>query len=552
MNSNARTIVSKLTKTGRIPRIIYNDDTCTLRTAPPPHSLDSVRFALDYLKGTQVDCLCWCVGEQVAYAWPSKVMENFYDLHEKGAKEFAGWDQSRNIMYTLHKRGIDYLPELIRRAHDQDLMFIASFRMNDTHIKSYPGSALTPEFWKKHQDWRIWEATAGKSYYNAALDYSHAPVRNRFRDAILEVAENYDVDGVEMDFTRTPYIFQPSEAWEKRAILTRFVREVRDRLEKIGRRRKKPFALVLRIPSEDHVLKTAGIDAREWIRLKLPTFLVMSEMVINLNQTLEPWRTLCRDAGVLFYPAVEGSGAYNRVEFYSPLLQSPIAPRHDGWAAWTTEDAQLRLQRASARNFLAQRPDGIYMFNFPCRLAEGKNIMHTDRRTFARVTSVLSEMGAEKTLARRPAFHTYYKHLPIYVEANRPRRFHQTIEFDIRGDDLRQARVTLRYRQIAERNPHADGDFVQNPIVPRGLLKCYLNDREIPERELKKKRAPAGRIPSGFTIGPHQIVEWRFPGSKLRSGTNTLSFEMPKFPHEEDPYVYIYDLEVDLTFNEEK
>lgn len=47
------------------PRIIYNDDTCTLRTAPPPHTVDSINMALDYLKGTQVDCLCWCVGEQI-------------------------------------------------------------------------------------------------------------------------------------------------------------------------------------------------------------------------------------------------------------------------------------------------------------------------------------------------------------------------------------------------------------------------------------------------------------------------------------------------------
>ena len=40
-----------------------------LRTAPPPHTVESLACALDYLKGTQVDCLCWCVGEQqIAYS----------------------------------------------------------------------------------------------------------------------------------------------------------------------------------------------------------------------------------------------------------------------------------------------------------------------------------------------------------------------------------------------------------------------------------------------------------------------------------------------------
>ncbi|MBI4026479.1 MAG: hypothetical protein HY360_15950 [Verrucomicrobia bacterium] len=62
------------------PRIIYNDDSCTLRTAPPPHTVETIAYALDYLKGTQVDCLCGCVGEQqLAYSWPSKAFESYYN-----------------------------------------------------------------------------------------------------------------------------------------------------------------------------------------------------------------------------------------------------------------------------------------------------------------------------------------------------------------------------------------------------------------------------------------------------------------------------------------
>lgn len=322
----------------RIPRIIYNDDSCTLRTAPQPHTVKTLACALDYLKGTRVDCLCWCVCDQSAYSWPSKV--------------------------------------------------------------------------------------------------------------------------------------------------------------------------------------------------------------------IEPWRSLCREAGVLLYPAVEGGPAFNIADFYSPLIRNPLAPRHDGSGGVRfPENEKIRMKRAAAQNLLAQRPDGIAMFNFPCWLAEGKNIMHTDPVAFRRVTSLLSEMGSLKTLARKDKRYTFYKDLPIYVEAHRPRRFHQTIPFAIRGKDIRDATVTLRFRQIAEKNPHADGRFRQNPIVKPGLLKYYLNDREIAESELKKTKAPAGRIPSGFRLKRHEIVELQVSGRELRDGENTLAFEMPKFPHERDPYVYIYNLDVDLTFN---
>jgi len=532
------------------PRIIYNDDTCTLRTAPPPHTVESVAHALDYLKGTQVDCLCWCVGEQIAYAWPSKVIENIFELKERGVRMFSIWENDRDIMYSLWKQGIDYLPLLIARAHKQGLTFVASFRMNDTHIKSYPDSALTPDWWKTHQHYRLWDATDGKSYYNAALDYAQEEVRSRYRDSILEVATGYDVDGIELDFTRSPYFLQPSTAWRQRSILTRFVREIGARLAEIGKQRGRPLTLILRLACLERALTTAGIDAREWIKQRLAPVFVMSELVNNFDQDIAAWKSLCREHGVLLYPAVEAGPAFNVTDFYDPYIRNPLAPRHDGSGGvrFPLED-DLGMQRAAAQNLLAQEPDGLYMFNFPCRLAEGDNIMHMDSERFRRTTSVLREMGSLKTLARKDKHYTFYRELPIYVESGRPRQCHQTIPFAIRGQDIRHAMVTLRYRQIAERNPHADGKFQQNPLVKPGWMKVYLNDREIPAEELRITRAPGGRLQSGFKIKRHEAVELQVPGRDLRDGVNTLAFEIPRFPGPRDPYIYLYDLTADVKFD---
>lgn len=532
------------------PRIIYNDDTCTLRTAPQPHTLDSINVALDYLRGTQVDCLCWCVGEQIAYAWPSKVIENIFELKDRGVKMFSIWQNNRDIMYSLWKQGIDYLPIFIERAHKQGLTFVASFRMNDTHIKSYPDSALTPDYWRENQHLRIWDATDGKSYYNAALDYSFPEVRERYRAEILEVADWYDVDGIELDFTRSPYFFPPSEAWEKRDILTAFVRELGKDLDKIGKRRGRPLTLILRIACLPRALKMAGVDAEEWISRKLAPILIVSELVNNFNTDISAWKAMCEKAGVLLYPAVEAGPAFNVTDFTTPYIRNPLAPRHDGSGGvqFPIDDA-LAMQRAAAQNLLAQEPDGIYMFNFPCRLAEGLNIMHEDRGSFEKTVAVLSEMGSLRTLSRTNKHYTFYNELPIYVESNRPRQYHQTIPFAIRGKDIRHGTATLRYRQIAEKNPHADANFEQNPIVKPGWMKVYLNDIEIPEETLTKTREAGGRLPSGFKIKRHEVIEFQVPGRQLRDGVNTLAFEIPRFPGPRDPYIYIYDFTVDVMFD---
>ena len=544
--------LGKLPDGHRIPRIIYNDDSCTLRNSLPPHTVATIGDAVDYLKGTQVDCLCWCVGAQLAYTWPSKVIENAFEVRDKLGLRASGYHEDQDVMYSLHRQGIDYLPHLIRRAHAQDLMFVASFRMNDTHHKSTPNDALAPEFWKTHQHWRLWDATDGKSYYNAALDYAVPAVRNRYRDGIVEVAGEYDVDGIELDFTRSPYFFQPSEAWDKREILTDFVREIGARLEEIGTKRGRPLTLILRVACRERALTTAGIDLRQWIAERLAPILIISELCANFNQIIGPWQTLCRQAGVLLYPAaLDGPAAAYNADFYSPLVRNPQGPRHDGQCgsvAADPEDEAIRAKRGAAQNLLAQKPDGIALFNFPCWLADGKNIMHNDPAAFRRVISLLSELGSLKTLARKDKHYTFYLDLPIYVEASRPRRFHQTIPFMICGDDIRDATVTLRFHWIAEKNPHAGGKFRQNPLVEPGLVKVCLNDREIAESGLKKTKALAGRIPSGFLLKSHQIVAFQIPGGELRNGENTLAFEMPKPPHERDPYVYIYDLTVEVTF----
>ncbi|MBI3921643.1 MAG: hypothetical protein HY318_09520 [Armatimonadetes bacterium] len=106
----------------------------------------------------------------------------------------------------------------------------------------------------------------------------------------------------------------------------------------------------------------------------------------------------------------------------------------------------------------------------------------------------------------------------------------------------------LCFRQMAVPFPHAAEKYRQPSIVPPGLLKYTLNSVDIEESAITRSKQPAGRIPSGFKLKTHELIEVRLPGTALRNGTNALAFSMPKPPTDRDPYVYIFELDVDVKF----
>ncbi|MBI4026907.1 MAG: hypothetical protein HY360_18120 [Verrucomicrobia bacterium] len=166
------------------------------------------------------------------------------------------------------------------------------------------------------------------------------------------------------------------------------------------------------------------------------------------------------------------------------------------------------------------------------------------------MNTVLREAGSQRTLKGAAKQFTFWPGLPISVESSRPPEFHQTITFNILDPDIKKAdaKAILRFRQIAERNPHAIRACRPNPFLPAGVMKYYLNGREIPEKIVRKTRRPRERIPSGFLLRRHELVEIALPARELALGENRLAFHIPRFPKASDPYVYIHELEVDVVF----
>ncbi|MBI4025396.1 MAG: hypothetical protein HY360_10485 [Verrucomicrobia bacterium] len=521
------------------PHYIFNDDGDGLKLAPHPHTRERATAPIEYLKDTPVDCFCWCLVDGVA-SYDSKVLQTIYDLYDRDKQ--CSLSQS-DLSRTLYRQGIDYLPILIRRTRALGKAFYASFRMNDTHHKSHPNGVLASDFWKNNPQYRLWGETDALSYYNAGLDYAFPEVRRREFAAIREVAARYDVDGVELDFSRVPYLFQPGEAWANRGILTRFIRAVRRGLDRIGAERRRRIGLMIRTVFGEDRLAHGGMDVPRWIRDGLMDILVMTDLANDCNREVQPWLVLCRKRGIAFYAAIENGPWIDRRNFHD-FVENPDAPPHNWVVRQSSEQLVLR-SRAVAQNMLAQGVDGIYLFNHTPRPIPVEYFNPAGQRP----KLPLCEWGSLETLCRRDKQYLFWAGLPIYVEALRPSQYHQTIPFATRGPDIgaRASRVVLRFRQVARRFPHV-ARYRQPSIVKPGFVTYALNGRPIPEERIERKRQGPGRIPSGFRLRNHELVEIHLPGTALRSGNNTLAFEIPKYPHERDPYVFIYEFEVDVRF----
>lgn len=519
------------------PRIIYNDDTVALRTVfSQPHTEKQIFQAVDYMKNSQVDCVCWCFFTGVAYSYYSNVIENFYDMVKNDSDFFdRNLNNNSDLILSLYEQGIDYLPILIDKFHAENIDFYASFRMNDAHHKSRPKGKLASEFWRNHQDYRLWEVQDGRGYYNATLDYSYPEVRQLRFNAIVEVLTRYNVDGIELDFCRNPYIFQPSEAWEKRNILTNFILAIRNKINEFAKKQDKEIKLIIRVPFSDKDLKRGGMDVKEWLENKYLDILVMSNHFNDYNEQIEKWLELCKKNDIFFYPSIELLPQINPC----PDVDIPIGtstPKCNYEVPPDYKDMMNRI-RGMAQNYLAQEPDGSYIFNYPCGLFE------TDRTPdeFTEMTSILHEIGCLDTLKNKPKEYLFWEKLPIYIEALRPAKYYQTIKFNIMDKGLsKSSKVILSFIRAIEDNPHNYEKSEKQ--LPNNYIKTILNGTALDEKIFKKHTASPGTIISGYTIGEHEKFEINLTGEDLLFGENTLGFEMPYFPENNSPYVYIYEL----------
>ena len=273
--------------------------------------------------GTHIDSICWSWGEGHQAPYPSEVLP-LYD-----SPGFKRWSDD----------GINIVQVFLEASKQRGIEAFFSYRINGSDNDLGPVAEIPMK--EAHPDWLIhtWNANG---YWNFAIEGVH-----EYKLSILrEAAENYDFDGIELDFARVCPVLPPGHQWEYRDRLTDFIRATREMLLEIARKRGRPLLLATRVPENLEGCHFDGIDAETWAQEGLLDIFVMGCRSFDVD--IAAFRRITAGTNIKLYPCIDDHHA------------------SDGYQ-WPP----IEVMRGVAANWYQQGADGIETFNFAHATPEG-------------------------------------------------------------------------------------------------------------------------------------------------------------------------------------
>lgn len=314
---------------------------CGQKTNSPAY----IASFVEKLKDTDVDAVLCCPTMWRANLFPSEVDPTWkrWSL-ERPSPKFRSYD---HIMRYLHAGG-DPVKDTLEACRRYGKAFFISYRMNDHHYVTDLEWPSHNAIWREHPEY--WLGDSETSPYTKKDDvrlfnYMLPEVRQYYFAIIEELCSNYDVDGVELDFQRFPKFFRSDEVAEGAAVMTAFVRRIKEMMGKIGAARGKSLSLCVRVPETLAKCEAAGLDVPGWAAAGLVEMVNISSFYMHtMELDIEGFRAKAHRAKIY--------GEMNYVTAQNP--RDKFARRY------TTPE----IYRASAMNLLHRGSDGLSLFNF--------------------------------------------------------------------------------------------------------------------------------------------------------------------------------------------
>ncbi len=455
----------------------------------PPIRLEEAWSAVDEVAGTSCDTFIYGVSRADGLFYPSKVGMQFgADIQPfDSAPYWRIWEN----MQSLIARGIDPLTLLIDRSHEKGMDFFASLRLG-----GYGG--MDPQH----------------ALENGGRGFVHPEVRDHQFAVLEELATQYPVEGIELDFAAapggSPFWLTHEDAPEYTPIMTDFVRNV---AEMVRNRPDGPGQIGARIYPTVELNQKAGLDVQTWLQEGLVDFvvpMVYAFFVLDGNMPID-------------WLVQEAHG--NDISVYA-MLQPYYSEENRRF--YSVEDATPAMMRAAAANFWALGVDGLYTWFLPWPLGDA------ERRTLTELgdPALIKEADKHYFLRRRSDAtngHDYEAFLPVEIPtADRDTRYQ--IPFSI-ADDTQNERVQSIRLRLGVTN-----------LVSADKFDVRLNGQSVAEerctREVIRSRDPyAG-----------QWLEFHLERVRPQQGKNVLEVSLTERPTGFVGGVIVEDVEIFVEY----
>jgi len=316
-------------------RSIFNwdgDDVMAMAEAPMTRE-QFVSLVFDSITDSTVDAVLWCSASGNDVAYRSNVLEIAGESFGYKYPNHWGWRHGFNSK-ALAEMEEDQMDIMCSESRKRGIDPFFSLRMNDVHDAGWPEEIL-PEIKKKHPEW-MWGDKMGDQH--TALNYGHAALRDLRRRQIVELFQNYDLDGIELDWLRHSMHLELDSEYRLRYVLTDFMRDIRVALDEIAAKRDRYIELLARVPETVEASLREGYDVVTWLGEDL-----LDGVILGQGHTIPTdygqWRSLMKNRRVPLYPCVYG-----------------YCGRHMPYPD--------EMIHAIAASFLDAGADGLYTFNW--------------------------------------------------------------------------------------------------------------------------------------------------------------------------------------------
>jgi len=232
---------------------------------PEKRYLESSPCVFPHIPGSQTDACTYSLIHQFAVArhYRSKVAQE--------------WPPG--ILEKLYGDGPDGLDSYIDFCRKNGYEAFWAMRMNDTHDAAdteHGRRRWNSNKWKQEHPEYLMGTRDTPTPYGArtAVDYAQLEVRELVFRILEEVCQNYDIDGLLLDFFRHLPTFKTTvmggEATaEEVEMMNELFRRLRAMIDEVGAKRGRPILLAVRTPDSAGYARALGLDVEQWMKQRL-------------------------------------------------------------------------------------------------------------------------------------------------------------------------------------------------------------------------------------------------------------------------------------------